>query len=53
MSVLAAAVDSFYGGASIIHPSMIEDKDAEAAKAPILAIPTKHEPDMVSSYYIL
>ncbi|KAI8141602.1 dienelactone hydrolase family-domain-containing protein [Fennellomyces sp. T-0311] len=47
IAVVATAQDSFYGGASIIHPSMVDNKDAEVAKAPILAIPSKDEPDMI------
>ena len=38
---------SFFGGASLIHPSMVTVKDAENSAAPILALPSKDEPDMV------
>jgi hypothetical protein len=41
------ATESFFIGASLIHPSFVENADAEGANAPILAIPTKDEPDMV------
>ncbi|KAI9278202.1 Alpha/Beta hydrolase protein [Phascolomyces articulosus] len=41
---------SFFGGAALIHPSMVDIKDAEAATAPVLALPTKDEPDMVTRY---
>ncbi|KAG2219853.1 hypothetical protein INT45_000740, partial [Circinella minor] len=45
--------DSFFGGASLIHPSTINVKDAENAAAPILALPSKNEPDMTEYMKIL
>lgn len=38
----------FFVGASLIHPSFVDVKDAEGAGAPILALPSKDEPDMVT-----
>ncbi|ORE08198.1 alpha/beta-hydrolase [Rhizopus microsporus var. microsporus] len=38
----------FFVGVSMLHPSFVDPKDAETANAPILAIPSKDEPDMVS-----
>ena len=40
-------MNPFFGGASLIHPAFVDVKDAEKAGAPILAIPSKDEPDMV------
>ncbi|KAI8881755.1 alpha/beta-hydrolase [Backusella circina FSU 941] len=45
--------ESFFIGASLIHPSFVENSDAEGANAPILAIPTKDEPDMTEYMEIL
>lgn len=42
------AIDSFFGGASLVHPSFVDVKDAEKAGAPLLALPSKDEPDMVT-----
>lgn len=39
--------DSFYNGAVLVHQSMMDLKDAEEAGAPILALPSKDEPDLV------
>ncbi|KAI8146240.1 Alpha/Beta hydrolase protein [Fennellomyces sp. T-0311] len=49
IGVQLTAIDSFFGGVSMIHPSFVEVKDAEGAGAPVLAIPSKNEPDMVSA----
>lgn len=43
-----ASLNGFYAAASLVHPSFVDVKDAEQAAAPILAIPSKDEPDMVS-----
>ena len=48
ISVQLTALDSFFGGASLIHPSFVDVKDAEKAGAPILALPSQNEPDMVN-----
>ncbi|KAK9753440.1 hypothetical protein K7432_017962, partial [Basidiobolus ranarum] len=44
MAVLATR-DGSFAAASLIHPSLLADEDAEHAQAPILLIPTKDEPD--------
>jgi hypothetical protein len=49
MSAQLSATHPFFVGASLIHPSMVDNADAEAAQIPILAIPTKQEPDMVKN----
>ncbi|KAG1057652.1 hypothetical protein G6F43_000508 [Rhizopus delemar] len=43
----------FFVGASMIHPSFVDVKDAESAGAPILALPSKDEPDMTEYFEIL
>lgn len=43
----------FFVGASMIHPSFVDVKDAEQAAAPVLAIPSKDEPDMTEYMQIL
>lgn len=48
MSILLTASMPFFIGAANIHPSIVDNADAEKAKVPILNIPTKDEPDMVS-----
>ncbi|KAI9306271.1 Alpha/Beta hydrolase protein [Cunninghamella echinulata] len=50
-----SAVDSprFFAGLSLIHPSFVDVKDAETAMAPILAIPSKDEPDMTEYMEVL
>ncbi|KAG0173532.1 hypothetical protein DFQ28_008198 [Apophysomyces sp. BC1034] len=53
IAVLATAVDSFFGAASLVHPSLVDIKDAENAKAPILALPSKDEPDMTAYMEVL
>ena len=50
ISVQLTALDSFFGGASLIHPSFVDVKDAENAGAPILALPSQNEPDMVKDF---
>ncbi|KAI8885917.1 hypothetical protein K501DRAFT_66162 [Backusella circina FSU 941] len=47
MSAQLSATHPFFVGASLIHPSLVDNADAEAAQIPILAIPSKQEPDMV------
>ncbi|KAI8088968.1 uncharacterized protein BX664DRAFT_331866 [Halteromyces radiatus] len=44
-----SAIDSprFFAGIVMIHPSFVDNKDAEVASAPVLALPSKDEPDMV------
>ncbi|KAI9491664.1 dienelactone hydrolase [Zychaea mexicana] len=53
ISVQITAVDSFFGGASLIHPSFVDVKDAEKAGAPVLALPSKDEPDMTEYMNVL
>ncbi|ORY97566.1 Alpha/Beta hydrolase protein [Syncephalastrum racemosum] len=53
IAVQATAKDSFFGSASLIHPSFVDTKDAEEAGAPILAIPSKDEPDMTEYMAVL
>ncbi|KAI7857440.1 Alpha/Beta hydrolase protein [Circinella umbellata] len=48
ISVQLTALDSFFGGASLIHPSFVDVKDAENAGAPILALPSQNEPDRLN-----
>lgn len=43
----------FFVGASLIHPSFVDVKDAEQAASPILAIPSKDEPDMTEYMQVL
>ncbi|KAI7902383.1 dienelactone hydrolase [Cokeromyces recurvatus] len=43
----------FFIGASLIHPSFVDVKDAEKAGAPILALPTSDEPDMTEYMEVL
>jgi len=40
-------------GAALIHPSFVDEKDANATKRPILFIPSKNEADMVPLYKIV
>lgn len=42
--------DSFYNGAVLVHQALMDLKDAEEAGAPILALPSKDEPDMVINF---
>jgi hypothetical protein len=53
MSAQLSATHPFFVGASLIHPSMVDNTDAEAAQIPILAIPTKQEPDMVKKLNLI
>ncbi|KAG2227850.1 hypothetical protein INT45_002088 [Circinella minor] len=53
ISVQLTALDSFFGGASLIHPSFVDVKDAENAGAPILALPSQNEPDMTEYMEVL
>ncbi|CDH49969.1 dienelactone hydrolase family protein [Lichtheimia corymbifera JMRC:FSU:9682] len=53
ISVQMTAIDSFFGGASLVHPSFVDVKDAEKAGAPILALPSKDEPDMTEYMKVL
>ncbi|RCI04753.1 hypothetical protein CU098_008397 [Rhizopus stolonifer] len=50
---VALTSNPFFAGASLIHPSFVDVKDAEKAGAPILAIPSKNEPDMTEYMQIL
>ncbi|KAG1077444.1 hypothetical protein G6F42_024837 [Rhizopus arrhizus] len=43
----------FFVGASLVHPSFVDVKDAEKAGAPILALPSKDEPDMTEYMEVL
>ncbi|KAJ8663299.1 hypothetical protein O0I10_000538 [Lichtheimia ornata] len=45
--------DSFYNGAVLVHQALMDLKDAEEAGAPILALPSKDEPDMTEYMNIL
>ncbi|RCH91236.1 hypothetical protein CU098_006698 [Rhizopus stolonifer] len=53
IAVQTTARSSFFVGASLIHPSFVDTKDAEFASAPILAIPSKDEPDMTEYMEVL
>ncbi|KAI9276153.1 Alpha/Beta hydrolase protein [Sporodiniella umbellata] len=53
IAVQTTARSSFFAGASMIHPSFVDNKDAELANAPILAIPSKDEADMSEYMQIL
>lgn len=46
IAVQLTTIIPFFVGASLIHPSFVDVKDAEKAGAPILALPSKDEPDM-------
>ncbi|KAI8332882.1 Alpha/Beta hydrolase protein [Chlamydoabsidia padenii] len=50
-----SAMDSthFFAGMSMIHPSFVDVKDAEVACAPVLALPSKDEPDMTEYMEVL
>ncbi|ORX93391.1 alpha/beta-hydrolase [Basidiobolus meristosporus CBS 931.73] len=52
MGVLATR-DGSFSAASLIHPSLLADEDAELAEAPILLIPSKDEPDLTKFVEIL
>jgi dienelactone hydrolase len=43
----------FIAGISMIHPSFVDVKDAEAAGAPVLALPSQNEPDMTEYMNVL
>ncbi|KAI7882031.1 alpha/beta-hydrolase [Lichtheimia hyalospora FSU 10163] len=45
--------DSFYNGAVLLHQALMDLQDAEEAGAPILALPSKDEPDMTEYMDIL
>ncbi|KAI9322751.1 dienelactone hydrolase [Dichotomocladium elegans] len=45
--------DPFYATASLIHPSFLDNKDAEDAVSPILSILSKDEPDLTEFTAIL
>jgi hypothetical protein len=49
MAAKYSALDSprFFEGIVMVHPSFVDVKDAEIATAPVLALPSKDEPDMV------
>ncbi|OBZ84836.1 hypothetical protein A0J61_07106 [Choanephora cucurbitarum] len=53
ISVHLTSTHPFFVGASLIHPSFVDVKDAEAAQAPILALPSKDEPDMTEYMEVL
>ncbi|ORX47056.1 alpha/beta-hydrolase [Hesseltinella vesiculosa] len=48
-SIEYAAKHDFVVGAALIHPSMMTLGDFKMAKSPLLLIPTKDEPDLVSN----
>lgn len=52
MSILAVGDMSGIKGAALIHPSLMEIKDAENAKAPMLFIPSKDDLDMIPMFEI-
>jgi len=39
--------------AALLHPAFLENSDAEAAKRPVLLLPSKDEPDLTPLYEIL
>ncbi|ORX62544.1 hypothetical protein DM01DRAFT_1297210 [Hesseltinella vesiculosa] len=49
----ALETSGFIKAIAQVHPSMVDDKDAEACPVPNLLIPTKDEPDMLPYYEIL
>ncbi|KAI8975486.1 Alpha/Beta hydrolase protein [Mycotypha africana] len=53
IAVQLTSLNPFFVGASLIHPSFVDVKDAEKAGAPILAIPSKDEPDMTEYMEVL
>ncbi|KAL1928298.1 hypothetical protein VTP01DRAFT_3214 [Rhizomucor pusillus] len=53
MAVQLTTSDGFFGAAALIHPSFVDNKDAENAQAPILALPSQNEPDMTEYMEIL
>lgn len=53
MAIQLTTSDGFFGAAALIHPSFVDNKDAENAQAPILALPSQNEPDMVRSCFCL
>ncbi|KAG0163372.1 hypothetical protein DFQ28_003148 [Apophysomyces sp. BC1034] len=53
IGVQIAGVDRFYGAFTVIHPINVDTADAEKAQAPILALPSKDEPDMTEYMAIL
>lgn len=48
IAVQLTSTHPFFVGASCIHPSFVDVKDAEKAGAPVLSIASRDEPDMVS-----
>lgn len=53
MAVQLNATHPFFVGSSLIHPSFLDNGDAENAEAPILAIPSQDEFDMTEFFNIL
>ncbi|KAF7723846.1 hypothetical protein EC973_001571 [Apophysomyces ossiformis] len=53
IGVQIAGIDRFFGGFTMIHPVNIDPKDAEKAQAPILALPSRDEPDMTAFMEVL
>ncbi|KAF7725570.1 hypothetical protein EC973_009525 [Apophysomyces ossiformis] len=53
IAVQATGAGTFYNAGALIHPSLLDVEDAKNAKAPILALPTKDEPDMTEYMNIL
>lgn len=53
MAVQLNATHPFFVGSSLIHPSFVDVADAEKAGAPVLAIPSKDEPDMTEYMQVL
>ncbi|KAI8063199.1 Alpha/Beta hydrolase protein [Gongronella butleri] len=47
MAIQYSGEEDFIVGSSLIHPSMLNQSDFAKAKAPILLIPTKDEPDLL------
>ncbi|ODM99109.1 putative AIM2 family protein C30D10.14 [Orchesella cincta] len=53
MSIRASCEIDDVNASVLIHPSMVDNADAEGAKCPVLFIPTKDEPDMIPLYEIV
>jgi len=48
IAVQATKDGATFIGAGLIHPSFVTEEDAKVAQAPILALPTKDDPDMTA-----
>lgn len=53
IAIQLTSTHPFFAGVSLIHPSFVDVKDAEKAGAPVLALPSKDEPDMTEYMNVL